>query len=142
FRSGQRIYGLAQTLDRRAHHCVAQSLPKARQGLGESQPKGARVLAPRLNPSHAQKTLQSNVKSPDGLLKAKGRLASSSEAILSTPRRKRWTLDDDQRLMDLRAKDASFNEIAIAVGRTEAALEQRAHNLKPPSCVALSRTRT
>jgi hypothetical protein len=76
------------------------------------------------------------------LLKAKGRLASSSEAILSTPRRKRWTLDDDQRLMDLRAKGASFNEIAIAVGRTEAALEQRAHNLKPPSCVALSRRRT
>jgi len=28
-------------------------------GLGESQPKGARVLAPRLNPPHAQKTLQS-----------------------------------------------------------------------------------
>src|SRR6476661_6182983 len=67
FRSGQRICGLAQTLDRRAHYCVAQSLPKARQGLGESQPKGARVLAPRLNPPHAQKTLQSSVKSPDGL---------------------------------------------------------------------------
>jgi hypothetical protein len=32
--------------------------------------------------------------------------------------------------MDLRAKGASFNEIAIALGRTEAALEQRAHNLK------------
>jgi hypothetical protein len=48
--------------------CVAQSLPKARQGLGESQPKGARVLAPRLNPPHAQKTMQSSLKSPDGLL--------------------------------------------------------------------------
>ena len=48
-----------------------QSLPKARQGLGESQPKGARVLAPRLNPPHAQKTLQSSVKSPDGLLDIK-----------------------------------------------------------------------
>jgi len=52
----------------RAHYCVAQSLPKARQGLGESQPKGARVLAPRLNPPHTQKTLQSGLKSPDGLL--------------------------------------------------------------------------
>src|SRR4030081_710221 len=41
---------------------------KARQGLGESQPKSARVLAPRLNPPHAQKTLQSGLKSPDGLL--------------------------------------------------------------------------
>jgi transposase len=39
---------------------VAQSLPKARQGLGESQPKGARVLTPRLNPPHAQKTMQSS----------------------------------------------------------------------------------
>src|SRR6202045_1235777 len=48
-------------------HCVAQSLPKARQGLGESQPKGARVLAPRLNPPHAQKTMQSGLKSPDRL---------------------------------------------------------------------------
>ena len=57
FRSGQRICGLAKTLDRRAHYCLAQSLPKARQGLGESQPKGARVLAPRLNPPHAQKTM-------------------------------------------------------------------------------------
>jgi hypothetical protein len=35
--------------------------------LGESQPKGARVLAHRLNPPHAQKTLQSGVNSPDGL---------------------------------------------------------------------------
>jgi len=52
---------------RRAHHCLAQSLPKARQGLGESQPKGARVLAPRLNPPHAQKTLQSGLKSSDRL---------------------------------------------------------------------------
>ena len=68
FRSGQRICGLAQTLDRRAHHCLAQSLPKARQGLEESQPKSARVLAPRLNPPHAQKTLQSGPKSPDKLL--------------------------------------------------------------------------
>jgi hypothetical protein len=47
---------------------MAQSLPKARQGLGEPQPKGARVLAPCLNPPHAQKTLQSGLKSPDGLL--------------------------------------------------------------------------
>ena len=66
-RSDQRICDLAQTLDCRAHHCLAQSLPKASQGLGESQPKGSRVLAPRLNPPHAQKTMQSSLKSPDGL---------------------------------------------------------------------------
>ena len=46
---------------------IAWLKPKARQGLGESQPKGARVLAPRLNPPHAQKTMQSGLKSPDGL---------------------------------------------------------------------------
>ncbi len=50
---------------------MAQSLPKARQGLGEPQPKGARVLAPRFNPPHAQKTMQSGLRSPDGLLGAK-----------------------------------------------------------------------
>jgi hypothetical protein len=44
---------------------LAQSLPKARQELAVSQPKGARVLAPRLDPPHAQKTLQSGLKSPD-----------------------------------------------------------------------------
>jgi len=32
------------------------------------QPKSGRVLAPRLNPPHAQKTMQSGLKSPDGLL--------------------------------------------------------------------------
>jgi hypothetical protein len=32
------------------------------------QPKGVGVLAPRLNPPHAQKTLQSSLKSPDRLL--------------------------------------------------------------------------
>jgi hypothetical protein len=35
-------------------------------GLGEPQQKGARVLAPRINPPHAQKTLQSSLKSPNG----------------------------------------------------------------------------
>src|SRR6266404_7713934 len=47
---------------------MAQSLPTARQGLGEPQQKGARVLAPRINPPHAQKTLQSGLNSPDRLL--------------------------------------------------------------------------
>src|SRR5260370_7705396 len=65
---GERIWGVGKALDRRAQHWVAQSLPKASQGLGESEPKGARVLAPRLNPPHAQKTMQSGLKSPDGLL--------------------------------------------------------------------------
>jgi site-specific DNA recombinase len=36
-----------------AHACLAQSLPKARQGLGEPQSKGACIPAPRLNSAHA-----------------------------------------------------------------------------------------
>ena len=35
------------------HACLAQSLPKARQGLGEPQSKSACVPAPRLNSAHA-----------------------------------------------------------------------------------------
>jgi len=57
FRSGQRIYRPTQALDRRAHHCLAQSLQKACQRLGEPQSQGACFLAPRLNPPHAPKTL-------------------------------------------------------------------------------------
>src|SRR3979490_2961496 len=34
----------------------------------KSQPKGARVLSPPLKPPHAQKTMQSALKAPDGLL--------------------------------------------------------------------------
>ena len=55
-----KICGAAQTMDRRAYHRMAQPMPKARQGLGEPQSQGARFLAPRINPSHAAKTLQSN----------------------------------------------------------------------------------
>jgi hypothetical protein len=65
------------------------------------------------------------------MLKARERFASNPEATPSKmPLRKRWTLDDDKRLMELRAKGVSFNGIATALGRTEAAVEQRAHTLK------------
>jgi hypothetical protein len=64
------------------------------------------------------------------VLKAKERFASPPVATGSMPQRKRWTLDDDQRLMELMAKDVSSNEIANTLGRTEAAIEQRAHTLK------------
>jgi hypothetical protein len=55
FRLGQGICGLAQTVDRRAHIRLAQSVPQARQGLGKPHSQGASVLAPHLNPPHAQK---------------------------------------------------------------------------------------
>ena len=83
FRSGQRIRGLAQTLDHRALHRLAQSLPKARQGLGKPQPKGTRVLAPRLNPPHAQKALQSGLKSPDRLLGSKLSVRTFAVALVA-----------------------------------------------------------
>src|SRR5258708_11175927 len=60
---------------------MAQSLPTARQGLGEPQQKGARVLAPRINPPHAQKTLQSGLNSPDRLL---DRQACSGETFVQS----------------------------------------------------------
>jgi DNA-binding NarL/FixJ family response regulator len=64
------------------------------------------------------------------ILKARERLASNPGATGSMPQRKRWTPDDDQRLMELMAKGTSSNEIANALGRTEAAIEQRAHTLR------------
>jgi hypothetical protein len=65
------------------------------------------------------------------VLKAREKFTSNPGTKQSKmPLRKRWTLNDDKRLMELRAKDVSFNEIATALGRTEAAVEQRAHALK------------
>jgi hypothetical protein len=65
------------------------------------------------------------------ILRTKERFASNSDATQSaSPLRKRWRLEDDSRLMELKAKGASSNEIANDLGRTEAAIEQRAHTLK------------
>src|SRR6202011_3692570 len=86
FRSGQRVCDPSQTLDRRALHRLAQSLPKARQGLGEPQPQGARVLTPRLNPPHAQKTLQSGLNSPDRLLESATSLVPSGLIAIALTR--------------------------------------------------------
>jgi transposase len=51
----------------RTHHRLAQPLPPARQGLGEPQPHRACLPQARFHPPHAPKTLQSFIKSPDGL---------------------------------------------------------------------------
>jgi len=52
----------------RAHHRMAQPLPAIGQGLGEPQLHSARFPQARFHPSHAAKTLQPPIKSPDGLL--------------------------------------------------------------------------
>src|SRR5205807_611584 len=72
-RSGQRICGAAQALDRRAHDCLAQPLSKTRQGLGKPQSQGPRIPASRFDPPHAAKTMQSRLMFPDRLLES-GRL--------------------------------------------------------------------
>jgi hypothetical protein len=51
------IRGASTPLGRRTHLCLAQPLPKARQGLGEPQSQRAGVPAACLNPPHAPKTL-------------------------------------------------------------------------------------
>src|SRR3981081_2444746 len=62
------LCGLAQAMDRRTHHRLAQPLPPLGQGLGVPQPKGLGVLAPGLNPPHAAKALSKNIMIPDRLL--------------------------------------------------------------------------
>src|SRR5271166_2543348 len=52
-RRRNRLQDRTQTLDRRTHHRLAQPLPTPRQGLGEPQSQGARILAPRFNSPHA-----------------------------------------------------------------------------------------
>jgi len=54
-------------LPKRWIDCLAQSLPPLGQGLGVPQPKGLGVLAPCLNPPHAQKALSKNSMIPDRL---------------------------------------------------------------------------
>ena len=47
---------------------MAWAVQASRQRLGESQLKGARISAPRFNQTHAEKTMQSSMISPDRLL--------------------------------------------------------------------------
>jgi hypothetical protein len=61
------LCGLAQAMDRRTHHRVAQPLPPLGQGLGVPQPKGLGILAPRLYPPHAEKALSKKSMIPDRL---------------------------------------------------------------------------
>jgi len=56
-RSCQRICSASTPLGRRTDDCVAQPLPTARKGLGKPKSQGAGVLASRINPPHAPKTL-------------------------------------------------------------------------------------
>jgi len=61
FRSRKRICRPPEALGGRTNVRMARAMQASRQRLGESQPKGARISAPRFNQAHAQKTMQSRV---------------------------------------------------------------------------------
>src|SRR5271155_5878139 len=54
----------------RTYAGLAQQMPQTGQGLGEPQPEGPRLPAPRLNQTHGQKALQDLEMFPDRLLGA------------------------------------------------------------------------
>jgi hypothetical protein len=43
-------------------------------------------------------------------------------------RNRKWSPEDEERLLDLRASGASWTMIAVALQRTEASMESRAYN--------------
>src|SRR3954465_12159550 len=64
-RSGQRLRRLAEALDCRTHHSLAEPLPSAGQGLGVPQPQGARLPALGFHSPDAPKALSLNKMIPD-----------------------------------------------------------------------------
>ena len=58
---------VAEAMGGRTHAGLAQQMPQTGQGLGEPQPEGPRIPAPRLNQTHGQKALQSIEMFPDRL---------------------------------------------------------------------------
>jgi hypothetical protein len=58
------------------------------------------------------------------------RAAGGAKVTPSDKRRTTWTPADEQRLTDLKDTGASVSEIATALKRTEAAIENRFHVLK------------
>ena len=62
---------------------MARPVQTARQGLGKSQSKGARVPASRLHQAHVEKTMQSRMISPDRLLTAANPASASTHMRLN-----------------------------------------------------------
>ena len=58
-RSSSALHRAAETLDYRANLRLARAMPKACQGLGMSQPQGARFPQARFYSPHASKAMQS-----------------------------------------------------------------------------------
>src|SRR3954468_5939236 len=79
--SRQRLCRAAKAMGGRTHIRMARALPTARQGLGKSQSKGARVPAPRLYQADVEKAMQSRMISPDRLLEPRCKLAADAGVI-------------------------------------------------------------
>jgi hypothetical protein len=58
------------------------------------------------------------------------RAADGAKVAPADRKRTTWSPADEQRLIDLKGTDASVSEIATAMKRTEAAIENRIHLLK------------
>jgi hypothetical protein len=73
------------------------------------------------------------------------RAAGRAKAAPADRKRTTWSLADEQRLSEMSAASASVSEIATAMDRTEAAIENRIHLLKHragrPAGTALDRAR-
>jgi hypothetical protein len=67
FRSRKRICCPSEAVGRRTNVRMARAVQASCQRLGESQSKSARISAPRFNQTHAEKTMQSSMISPDRL---------------------------------------------------------------------------
>src|SRR5258707_14573157 len=68
FRPRKRICCPPEAVGRRTNVRMAWPVQASRQRLGERQSKSARISAPRFNQTHAEKTMQSSMISPDRLL--------------------------------------------------------------------------
>ena len=66
----QRLCRAAKAMGGRTHIRMARALSTARQGLGKSQSKGARVPASRFHQADVEKAMQSRMISPDRLLES------------------------------------------------------------------------
>src|ERR1700693_375044 len=71
----------AEAMGGRANFRLARTMPKARQGLGKSQPQGARFPAPRLHQAYVEKAMQSRINSSDRLLDRRCRSSASRAAV-------------------------------------------------------------
>src|ERR1019366_879528 len=80
-RSGEGLRGPSEAVGRGTDAGLVEPLPPAGQGLREPDPNRPGVRAPRLDPPHAEKDLQSHVDFPDRLLGVRAPADAKNTAI-------------------------------------------------------------